>query len=173
MNDGSSSPAFPPEVLPVRCATPGDIPSLRELFDRSRLEGKVRGNDTGADLEHLLEGYFNCDGSGFWVADHDGAVIGMIGVQRLSDNSAEMRRLRVREAYRRRGVGTRLMQHAIAFCREMQYLKVVLDVRIERSPAISMFDNFGFLHSRERVIDGRKLLDFYLDLYSDNTDTSI
>jgi hypothetical protein len=55
----------------------------------------------------------------------------------------------------------------------MQYLKVVLDVRIERSPAISMFDNFGFLHSRERVIDGRKLLDFYLDLYSDNADTSV
>ena len=65
------------------------------------------------------------------------------------------------------------MEQAIAFCKEKQFLKVVLDVRIERGPALSMFDNFGFLQGREREIDGRKLRDFYLDLYSDTTDTQL
>jgi ribosomal protein S18 acetylase RimI-like enzyme len=59
------------------------------------------------------------------------------------------------------------MQHAISFCREKQFLKVVLDVRIEREPAIRMFDTFGFLQGRERDLNGRQLRDFYLDLYSD------
>ena len=95
----------------------------------------------------------------------------MVGVQRISDNSAEIRRLRVRDSYRRKGIGTKLMQHAISFCREKHFLKVVLDVRIEREPAIRMFDSFGFLQGRERDLNGRQLRDFYLDLYSDSLKT--
>jgi ribosomal protein S18 acetylase RimI-like enzyme len=63
------------------------------------------------------------------------------------------------------------MHHAISFCREKQFLKVVLDVRIEREPAIKMFDSFGFLQGRERDLKGRQLRDFYLDLYSDTLQT--
>ena len=38
---------------------------------------------------------------------------------------------------------------------------------IERGPAIALFQKFGFKHGRTREIGGRKLLDFYIDLYSD------
>jgi len=34
-----------------------------------------------------------------------------------------------------------------------------------------MFDSFGFLHGRERDLNGRQLRDFYLDLYSDTLQT--
>ncbi len=71
----------------------------------------------------------------------------------------------MREAYRRHGVGTRLMEHALTFCRRNGYLKVILDVRIERGPAISLFEKFGFQLARAREIDGRRMLDFYFDLY--------
>jgi ribosomal protein S18 acetylase RimI-like enzyme len=150
----------------VRLACAGDHPYLCELFRESILEGLVGDNDTGADIDNLQEGYFSDEGaSGFWVAEHGKVVIGMIGVQKTADNAAEVRRLRVRGSYRRRGVGALLMQQAMAFCRQHGYLKVVLDVRIERGPAISLFEKFGFSHTRTRDIDGRKLLDFYLDLY--------
>lgn len=162
---------FNPESMEIRTAKASDIPVLRELFERSRLEGQTRENDTGADLDHLIEGYFQCKGSCFWVAELNETTVGMIGVQRIDDDAAEMRRLRVRDEFRRNGIGTRLMEHAIAFCKEREFLKVVLDVRIERVSAISMFDTFGFLHGREREIKGRKLRDFYLDLYTDTTDT--
>ena len=95
------------------------------------------------------------------------AVIGMIGVQKMGDNAAEVRRLRVRGTCRRRGIGALLMEKALAFCKHHGYLKIVLDVRIERGPAIALFEKFGFSHTRTREIDGRKLLDFYLDLYRD------
>ena len=168
-----SSKQFRTDDMIIRCAVDEDVVVLRELFERSRIEGQTHENDTGADIDHLMAGYFECKDSGFWVAQNEVSIVGMIGVQRIDDNSAEIRRLRVRDGYRRRGIGRMLMEHAICFCRDKQYLKIVLDVRIERSPAINLFDAFGFVHGRERDMNSRKLLDFYLDLYSDTTDTRI
>jgi ribosomal protein S18 acetylase RimI-like enzyme len=162
---------FDAEGMSIRLATESDVSILRELFEKSRVEGQTRENDTGADLDYLMAGYFECKDSGFWVAQYEEWIVGMIGVQRVSDNSAEIRRLRVRDTYRRNGIGTKLMLHAIEFCKDKQFLKVVLDVRIERSPAIQLFDSFGFLHGRERKSEDRTTIDFYLDLYSDKTDT--
>ena len=166
-----STEQFNAEKMVIRSATNDDVNVLRELFERSRIEGQTRENDTGADLDYLMSGYFECKESGFWVAQYEEWIVGMIGVQRISENSAEIRRLRVRDSFRRKGIGTKLMQHAISFCREKHFLKVVLDVRIERVSAISMFHTFGFLHGRERNLNGRKLRDFYLDLYSDSLET--
>ena len=152
----------------MRLAENSDQPALRELFREGLVEGLVGDNDTGADIDNLQEGYFSDDGqSGFWVADYNGLVIGMVGVQKSGDSAAEVRRLRVRGTFRRHGIGTLLMEKALAFCRHHGYLKIVLDVRIERGPAISLFEKFGFAHTRTREIDNRKLLDFYLDLYRD------
>jgi ribosomal protein S18 acetylase RimI-like enzyme len=157
---------FDLEEVVVRLAREEDYATIQELFRAGLLDGMVPPNDTGADMENVRAGYFSDNGqSGFWVAAHGGDVIGMIGVQKTSDHGAEIRRLRVREDYRRRGVGTRLMQQAMSFCRRHGYLKVILDVRIERGPAIALFQKFGFQLARSREIEGRKTLEFYLDLY--------
>ncbi len=150
----------------IRPANESDQDALRELFQEGVIEGQVPYNDTGADIDNLQEGYFNDEGSSsFWVAICEDKIIGMIGVQKTAEDSAEVRRLRVRKGHRRHGVGTQLLECALNFCRERGYLKIVLDVRIERGPAITMFEKFGFILSRTREIDGRKMLDFYLDLY--------
>lgn len=150
----------------IRLAEEADHPAILVLFERSAVEGHLRENDTGADIENLREGYFDDDGqSAFFVAVDGDEVVGMIGVQKTKDETAEMRRLRVREDHRRRGIGTKLMETAIDFCRRQGYLKVILDVRIERGPARALFEKFGFTHARTREIDNRQTLDFYLDLY--------
>lgn len=155
----------------IELATERDRPEICALFRASLDEGQVPSNDTGADLDNLVDAYFSDDGeSAFWVARLDGQVIGMIGVQKTAENAAEVRRLRVREGYRRRGLGARLLAQALQFCRDHDYLKIVLDVRIERAPAISLFEKAGFRHYRTRDIDGRKMLDFLLDLYTDAGD---
>ncbi len=157
---------FDVEKVEIRLAMDADQPAIVELFHEGLAEGQLRENDTGADIDNLREAYFGDEGqSGFWVAQFGEEIIGMVGVQKTADNAAEIRRLRVREPYRRRGVATRLMEQALSFCQRHGYLKVVLDVRIERGPAIALFENFNFKHARTREIDGRKLLDFYVDLY--------
>ncbi len=154
--------------IDIRPATEHDIPVLRDLFEAGMDEGKVRINDTGADIENLTEGYLTKgDRSGFWVARLDTDVVGMIGVQRVDDSVAEMRRLRVHAAYRRRGVGSALMRHAVRFCRDEEYLKIVLDVRGERAEAITLFEKFGFYLARTRTEGERRILDFYVDLYNE------
>ncbi|MDG1838847.1 MAG: GNAT family N-acetyltransferase [Phycisphaerales bacterium] len=152
----------------IRLATDADIPALRDLFEAGVYEGQVQINDTGADIEQLHEAYFSAAAAGsFWVAEQNGDIAGMIGVQRLDDSVAEVRRLRVRPQFRRQGIASALMEHAIRFCRDHDYLKVVLDVRVERQPAIQLFEKFGFYLSQVREQDGRRTLDFFVDLYSD------
>lgn len=156
------------DAIEVNQASETDYPAVRDLFLDGLNEGMVPGNDTGADIETLRDAYFSDDGqSNFWVARYDGQVIGMIGVQKTSEDSAEVRRLRVRHDFRRRGVGTTLVEQAIGFCQHHGYLKVILDVRIERGPAIGLFEKFGFKLARSREVEGRKMLDFYLDIYRD------
>lgn len=152
----------------IEPANADDVDALSVLFEMGCLEGQVPENDTGADIENLMEAYFGDEGaSGFWVARWDGEIIGMVGVQRHDENVAEIRRLRVHPEYRRHGVGTRLMETAIQFCRDRSYLKVILDTRVEREPAIRIFEKFGFQHARTREVNQRRLIDFYLDMYRD------
>ncbi|MHC4776123.1 MAG: GNAT family N-acetyltransferase [Planctomycetota bacterium] len=156
------------EEVTVRLARAEDYAALRTLFKQGMIEGQVRGSDTGADIENVAEAYFSDEGqSALWVADYNDDIIGMIGVQKTSDHEAEVRRLRVREDYRRRGLGAKLVEQALGFCQHHGYLKVMLDVRIERAPAIKLFEKFGFKLARQRELEGRKVLDFYLDIYSE------
>ena len=166
--DTSPSHEIDVDRLSIRMATPADQAAIQALYNESLSEGAIPGNDTGADIENLTVGYLAEDGeSGFWVAEYDGTIIGMVGALRTAENRAELRRLRVCDPFRRKGIGTMLLREALTFCAHHGYLKVILDVRIEGAPAIAMFEKFGFKHSRTRNVDGRELLDFYLDLYED------
>lgn len=156
------------KAVSLRLVEDKDHAAVRELFRAGLIEGLVPENDTGADMENITEAYFSDEGrSALWVADYDDAIIGMVGVQQTSDHGAEIRRLRVHADYRRHGLGGELMRKALEFCRHHGYLKVTLDVRIERAPAIALFEKFGFQLNRTREINGRKMLDFYVDLYRD------
>ena len=172
MSESPTNPTkkFDADQVKVRLARDEDHALVRQLFEAGLLEGQVRESDTGADMENLQDAYFADDGeSAFWVAQYEGQIIGMVGVQKTADNAAEIRRLRVGENFRRLGVGTLLMEQALSFCQRHGYLKIILDVRIERGPAIALFGKFGFQLARTRDIDGQKLLDFYLDLYREPT----
>ena len=92
-------------------------------------------------------------------------IVGMVGVQQHEDNVGEIRRLRVRHDYRRRGIGSALVEVALKFCRDRGYLKIALDTFMEREPAIRLFEKFHFRHSRTRSVMGKEVMHFYLDLY--------
>ena len=166
--NAEASPDFTLDDVLLQPAQEEDYAAVRELFRAGLDEGLVPDNDTGADIETLHDAYFSDDGqSNFWVAKYSGDVVGMIGVQKTSDGTAEVRRLRVRRTHRRHGVGAKLVEQALTFCQHHGYLKVILDVRIERGPAIALFEKFGFQLARSREVEGRKMLDFYFDLYRD------
>ena len=150
----------------VREFRPEDLPACRKLYVEGLLAGKLAENDTGSDIDDIEWAYMKPASNHFWVAQNAaGEVVGMIGVQAHEEDCGEIRRLRVRQDSRRRGVGSALMETAIKFCRERQFLKITLDTFMDREPAVNLFKKFAFNHSRTRTVGEKELLYFYLDLY--------
>lgn len=153
--------------IKVRSFKREDLPACRKLYLEGLIGGKIAENDTGLDIDDIEAAYMNVPGCHFWVAELDsGQVAGMIGVQQHDQGVGEIRRLRVAKEYRRRGIGGALIETAVKFCQDKQYLKVTLDTFMEREPAIKLFEKFRFRHSRSRTLGDKELLYFYLDLYT-------
>jgi GNAT superfamily N-acetyltransferase len=169
----------PHEPYVIRSFRREDIAACTQLYVEGLLGGRIAENDTGLDIDDIDRAYMNKPGSHFWIAetvaplaDSGGAaaagtkqVIGMIGVQQHEDNVGEIRRLRVRQDFRRRGIGSALVETALKFCRDRGYLKIALDTFMEREPAVRLFEKFHFRHSRTRNVMGKEVMHFYLDLY--------
>ena len=152
--------------LTIRTYRPEDRDACRSLYVDGLIGGKIAANDTGLDIDDIPAAYLSGSNDHFWVAENKAdEVIGMIGVQHCEDGVGEIRRLRVRQDSRRRGVGSALMETAIKFCRERQFLKITLDTFMDREPAVHLFQKFAFNHSRTRTVGEKELLYFYLDLY--------
>ena len=79
-----------------------------------------RGMDVGRDgyewdYHHIDEIYLSGTG-GFWLAYWEGDPAGHVGAQDLG-GTIELRHMYVRAEYRRRGIGTRLVQALIDHCK--------------------------------------------------------
>jgi len=158
------------EVSPswkIRSFRQGDLPACQKLYVEGLLGGKLAENDTGLDIDDIDSAYMGTEGNHFWVAENEaGEIVGMIGVQHHDQGVGQVRRLRVRQDHRRRGIGKALLETAITYCRENGHLKVALDTFAERSLVAEMFPKLGFQHGDTRHFAGKDLMYFYLDLYS-------
>lgn len=151
----------------IRDFRPADLPLCRKLYVEGLLGGKLAENDTGLDIDDIEAVYMETPGNRFWVAENPkGQVVGMIGVQHHDQGVGQIRRLRVAKDYQRRGIGKKLLETAIGFCRENQYLKVTMDTFAERSYVVEMFKKLGFAHGDTRHFAGKDLMNFYFDLYA-------
>ncbi len=155
------------ERVDVRTWRPKDQGAVDNLFENGRLAGTVAPNDTAFDIEVISDAYLSNDRSHFWVAEYEGRIIGMVGVAEEERNRAEIRRLRVDPSHLNQGIAQKLMEVALNFCNHHGYLKVVLDTHFESGSAMDLFDRFSFQHNRNKTINGKELVEFYLDLYHD------
>jgi ribosomal protein S18 acetylase RimI-like enzyme len=150
----------------IRSFTPADQAACNWLYHEGLISGGLSENDTGVDLDDIQAAYMR-PGSHFWVAEApNGDIAGMVGLQHHEEDTAEVRRLRVAGNYRRRGIGSALVETALRFCEDHNYLKVTLDTFMEREPAIKLFEKFRFRHFRTRNLAGKDLMYFLLDLYA-------
>jgi ribosomal protein S18 acetylase RimI-like enzyme len=158
---GSTEPS-----ISIRSFTPKDQSACRKLYVEGLMGGKIAENDTGLDIDDIQAAYM-VEGNHFWVAeDEQKRIVGMVGVQHHEADSAEIRRLRVQQDMRRRGIGSRLLETALRFCQDRNYLKVALDTYIERDAAIKLFEKYRFRHERSKKLGSKELMYFYLDLYT-------
>ncbi|HEX8340225.1 MAG TPA: GNAT family N-acetyltransferase [Tepidisphaeraceae bacterium] len=155
-----------PLKFSIRSFDPRDQPACGALHNDGRIGPDAPENDSGLDIDDIAAAYIRTAGNHFYVAESPGlGVVGMIGILH-SDGMGEIRRLRVRNDVRGRGVGITLLEHAVRFCADQNYLKVALDTYIERDEAIRVFAKYQYRLDRARQYAGKEMIYFYLDLYT-------
>ena len=172
----------PDQPYLIRSFRASDLPSCQKLYVEGLIGGRIADNDTGFDIDDIEAAYMRDPQNHFWVAvapavdappgadPSTGQVVGTVGVQGHEEGVGEIRRLRVAQTHRRRGIGSALVEAALRFCQERQYLKITLDTFMEREPAVQLFRKFRFRHGRTRRVGDKELLYFYLDLYTGGHD---
>ncbi len=124
-------------------ATPDTADAFEDYIRRSMAE----------EIERIHDYYQTVPGSGFWVVEAGDDVAGMVGIERLSGEEAEVRRMYVDAPYRRRGIGVRLLAHAEAFCGEAGYARIVLSTSALQEAAKALYEAKGYRLVREVVAE--------------------
>jgi ribosomal protein S18 acetylase RimI-like enzyme len=121
------------------------------------------------DLTRLEEEYLG-EGSNFWVAEGSDGLVGMAAVRRIDERTGRLRRMRVTEAWRRRGVAAALLAQAIAFCRSCGYTRLILDTTEHQTAAQRMYERAGFNKTGERSLGSFVVYDYVLELETETRD---
>lgn len=95
------------------------------------------------ELEQIEDYYSDDRGSRFWVAE-DQTVVGMVGVERKDEGTAELRRMAVTQSRRRQGIGTTLLMAAEHFCIDRGYRVLVLTTSELQQAAARLYEAAGF-----------------------------
>jgi len=138
----------------IRTFRPADLDQVLELFVSGLMEfagdaeREVRSyvdNSLKDDLADIPGNYLSHPRSNFWVAESNGLVVGIVGIQpRELEEEAELRRMSVSSSIRRQGLGRRLLETTDDFCREQSYLRIRLSSVHILQPALAMYRRFGY-----------------------------
>ena len=115
-----------------------------------------------AEILARLAKTFDPEREGSWVAEHDGAVIGSVFVERESDEVAKLRLLYVEPTARGLGLGRRLVDTCIGFARDKGYRKLTLWTNDVLVPARRIYQAAGFVR-----ISGEPVHAFGKDMVSE------
>jgi ribosomal protein S18 acetylase RimI-like enzyme len=160
-------PALTPQELRIRSYEPKDYKTVLDLYlagmyyycPPGENEG-LRGYVQRTLHEDMAEGgieltYFR-PGGHFWVAtttdaNGDETIIGSIAIERKENNRSELRRLSVREDFRRHGLARKLVAHLEDWATAHKISTVRLETGSEMTPAIRLYETLGFTRTHTRV----------------------
>ena len=107
---------------------------IDRYFDAEAFESELDG----------LPGIYAPPAGRLLVTFVDGAPAGCVGLRDLGDSVCEMKRMFVRPAFQRRGIGRRLAERVLAEAREVGYRRMRLDTSWRQTDAISLYTSLGF-----------------------------
>lgn len=152
----------------IRKCQPEDRKGARDLIVRVLAEEfpKEAENFPTGDLEDISSSYGKL-GEAFFVALNANKVIGTVAVKREDERTAMLRRLFVEPGHRRKMIGTRLLERAIQFCREVGYDELIFKTTSTMQSAVRLCEKKGFVSKAKLSIGPIQLLKFALFLKSE------
>jgi GNAT superfamily N-acetyltransferase len=145
----------------IRRYQPHDLDEVRDLFvgiNRELAPPPLRAAfDAYIDLAlreemgRIEEYYDSRHGSSFWIAIDEGRLAGMFGLERLDDESVELRRMYVEPTKRRSGIARLMLRRAEELARAKGFAKMVLSTSELQTAAIALYRSAGYRLVREQV----------------------
>jgi GNAT superfamily N-acetyltransferase len=103
-----------------------------------------------------------------WIAERDGRLVGCTAIVLRDENRGQLRWVLVDQSARGLGLGKRLVNNALQFCRENGCKEVFLETTDGLPESQALYDALGFeivSHESEILWDGvRPLIDMKLEL---------
>lgn len=113
------------------------------------------GSKTDDELVNLPASYDDAGGA-FWVAvEEGGRVVGTCGVFPVAAGDMELRKMYLHPEARGTGLGKRLLEESIAWCRGRGTARVVLDTTEKMTRAIAFYEANGFVRDDAQVRGSR------------------
>jgi putative acetyltransferase len=106
-----------------------------------------------ADEIGRIADYYGDHDGGFWVALRDGVVVGMFGLERVSAEAMELRRMYVDPAARRGGIARAMLRHAEAECRKLGARRLELSTSEIQPAALALYREAGYRLVREAIAE--------------------
>ena len=131
-------PAAKRVILTVAYNIFGFEGSLEDSIRHFEVAGKLK------DMDEFQVHYFD-NGGIFLVVLNSEQVIGSGALRRLDDETAELKRMWLLEAYHGQGIGYRLIAQLFEFARKQGYARVRLQTGSEQVRALDFYRKVGFV----------------------------
>lgn len=121
---------------------PGIVALLRDVLDEFELAFGA-GSETDEQVQNLPASYAE-HGGAFWVAESDTfELLGTCGIFPLGDETFELRKMYLNPRVRGRRIGKALFDVAVAWLRERNAKRIVLDTTEQMTAAIAFYEQNG------------------------------
>lgn len=131
------------QIVPAHDAS--DVPTVRELFEEYAAGMGINFCFQGfAEELASLPGKYAPPEGRLLLAVADTRVAACVAMRRIADGICEMKRLYVRPAFRRHGLGRALAVAAIQAARDAGYRAMRLDTLASMTPAVTLYESLGF-----------------------------
>ncbi|WP_302898995.1 GNAT family N-acetyltransferase [Mucilaginibacter sp. BT774] len=117
----------------------------RKLFEEyaRSLNVDLSFQNFSKELEAISQQYYKPSG-GLLLAFGSGLPIGCAGVRLLDKDTAELKRMYVKDEYRGLKIGVALLQRSIDLAKTLGYKKLRLDTLANMAKAQQLYHSFGF-----------------------------
>ncbi|HJU32944.1 MAG TPA: GNAT family N-acetyltransferase [Hyphomicrobiaceae bacterium] len=151
------------EEITIRPFAESDAPRVRELFiaiNRALALAHMKEafeayiNRSLAEEIDRIPAYYGERDGGFWVALRRDVIVGTFGLEAVSPEAMELRRMYVDPAARRLGIARQMLRFAEGECRRRGKLILALSTSQVQEAALSLYRASGYVLLREEVATG-------------------
>ena len=132
--------------LNIRTASNEDIPSIKKLVFGVLKEFDLlpAPETTDADLNDIEGNYLRPGGLFEVIENHDGHLMGTVGVFPVDSKTCELRKMYFAPEVRGAGLGKFILRRVIDRAKELGFARVVLETSSKLPAAKRLYEGFGF-----------------------------